>query len=98
MALVPFDLNGVFSPMHLATHVLGPKELCMAVQAQPVWVHVASKVWLILCEQMVFKDGAQVFHCAALQAKALLVKSQAQAQANLYTQEQQVRTSRTSSC
>ena len=32
-----------------------------------------------------------LFHCAILQAKALEVTAQAQAQADLYTQEQKVR-------
>ena len=76
-AVAPFSLSG----------------LCMAVQVSPVWVHVASKVWLTLGEQMVSECGAQLLYRAAVQAKALIVKAQAQAQANLYTQEQQVRTS-----
>ena len=38
-------------------------------------------------------SGVQLPECAALQAKALLVKAQAQAQADLYTKEQQVRAS-----
>ena len=41
---------------------------------------------------LVFICGIQLLICAALQAKALIVKAQAQAQANLYTQEQQART------
>ena len=78
-AVAPFSLSG----------------LCMAVKVAPVWVHVAPKVRLTLCEHLVSEYGAQLLCCAAVQAKALLVKAQAQAQANLYAQEQQVRTSST---